>query len=225
MRRGVFESVRNCLGIIRSAYSGWSAVLGTIIATIALSNIVFRVMHASLAEAFKWLLAAYQKTFHLPIDYMLSFFSIHLPAAGKDLLVLYLAVGGVLFRTLSYEGTSPLSHNFPKTRIWKLRTQGATILATITWPYWLRGLFRHPCLLVVSRKGYHGRLPPPRSDLSPAERKQVIETFLSLTGGDARVVCDERQLLASYAIGLFVAVLCLVVLNAAIDGLSEQLTR
>jgi len=139
--------------------------------------------------------------------------------------VLYLAAGGVLFRTLSYEGASPLNSNFPKTRIWKLRRYGATILAAIMWPYWLRGLFRHPCLLVVSRKGYHGRLPPPRNDLPPAERKQVIETFLSLTGDDARVICDERQLLASYAIGLLIAVLCLVVLNAAIDGLSEQLTH
>jgi hypothetical protein len=182
-------------------------------------------MHASLAEAFEWVLAAYQKTFHPPIDYILSLFSIHLPSAGKDTLVLYLAAGGVLFRTLSYEGVSPLSNNFPKTRISKLRRQAAATLAAIMWPYWLRSIFRHPCLLVVSRKGYHGRLPQPRRDLPPAERKQVIATFLNLTGDDAKVICDERQLLASYAIGLLIAVLCLVVLNAAIDGLSEQLTR
>lgn len=182
-------------------------------------------MHASLAEALKWLLAAYQKTFHPPIDYVLSFFSIHLPTFGKDVLVFYLAAGGVLFRTLSYEAASPLSNNVTKTPIWELRRQGAATLAAIIWPYSLRRLFRHPCLLVVSRKGYHGRLPPPRSDLSPAERKQVIERLLKLTGHDARVLCDERQLLVTYAIGLLIAVLCLVVLNAAIDGLSEQFAR
>jgi hypothetical protein len=168
---------------------------------------VFRLMHASLIEAFKQILAAYQKTFHPPIDYVLSLFSIHLSAPGKDLLVLYLAVGGILYRTLSYERPSPLKKAFPTTwqsRIRDLRRWVTTIVAAMIWPYFLRSLLRYPCLLVESPKGYHGRLPPPRRDLSPAERKDVIEFFLSQLGDDARVICNERQLLASYAIGLLI---------------------
>jgi hypothetical protein len=224
----VFSSVRNWLGIVRSAYSSWSAVLGTIIATIALCNFVFTVMHASLIEAVKLVLAAYQKTFHPPIEYVLSHLSIHLPAAGKDLLVLYLAVGGILYRTLSYERPSGLRKAFPTTwqsRIRDLRRWVTTIIAAAIWPFSIGSLLRYPCLLIESRKGYHGRLPPPRSDLSPAKRKDVIETLLSQIGEDARVVCNERQLLASYAIGLFIAVVGLVALNAAIDGLSEKFTH
>jgi len=223
----VFSPLRNRLEILRSAYSSWSAVLGTIIATIALCNLVFRVMHASLVEALKSVLFAYQKTFHPPIDYVLSLFSIHLPAAGKDLLVLYLAVGGILYRTLSYERPSPIKKAFPATwrsRIRDLHARALKIFAAIIWPFSIRGLLRHPCLLIESQKGYHGRLPPPRSDLSPAERKKVIETLLSQINGNPRVICNERQLLASYAIALFIAVVSLVVLNAAIDGLSQKLS-
>lgn len=223
----MFASLRNGLEFLRSAYSSWSAVLGTIIATIALCNLVFRVMHASLVEAFKWVLAAYQKTFHPLIDYVLSLFSIHLPAAGKDLLVVYLAVGGILYRTLSYQRPSPIRKVFPTTwqgRIRDLHGRAMTIVAAIIWPFFMRRLI-YPCLLIESQRGYHGRLPPPRSDLSPAERKEAIETLLSQMSGNPRVICNERQLLASYAIGLLTAVLCLIVLNAAIDGLSDKLSR
>lgn len=219
--------LRDRLEILRSAYSSWSAVAGTIIATIALCNLVFRVMHASLIEALKLVLSAYQKTFHPPIDYLLSLFSMHLPAAGKDVLVLYLAAGGILYRTLSYQRPSSLRKAFPttwKSRIRDLRGWATTIVAAIIWPFFIRGLLRYPCLLIESRKGYHGRLPPPRRDLSSAERKDVIETFLSRMGDDARVICTERQLLAYYAIGLLIAVVGLVILNAAIDGLSERLS-
>lgn len=221
----MFASFRNRLEILRSAYSSWSAILGTIIATIALCNMIVRLAHASLIEGFKIVLAAYEKTFHPPIDYVLSFFSIHLPAAGKDLLILYLAIGGILYRTLSYERPSPLKSAFPTT--WQSRTRDlrrwvTRILAAVTWPYFLRSLLCYPCLLVESRKGYHGRLPPPCRDLPPAKRKEVIEFFLGQLGEDARVICNERQLLASYAIGLFIAVFVLVALNAAIDSMSEK---
>lgn len=59
----MFAQLRSRLEILRSAYANWSAILGTIIATVALCNLIFRVMHASLAEAFEWVLSAYQKTF------------------------------------------------------------------------------------------------------------------------------------------------------------------
>ena len=224
----MFSSLRDRLRIVRTAYANWSAMLGTIIATIALCNMAFKLMHASLVEGFKLVLSAYQKTFHPPIDYVLSLLSIHLPSTGKDLIVLYLAVGGILYRTLSYDRPSPLKKAFPTTwqsRIHDLRKWAATVVAAMLWPYFLRGLLRHPCLLVESRRGYHGRLPLPRRDLSPAERKEVIEFFLGQLDDDATVICSERQLLASYAIGLFTAVVGLVILNAAIDGLSENLLQ
>src|SRR5262249_17415697 len=115
----VLASPRTWLKILRSAYSSWSATIGSIIATIALCNLIFSLIDVPLTEWISWILAAYQKTFHPPIDYLLSVFSLRLPAAGKDALVLYLAVGGILYRTLSYERASPLKDHIPVT--WRTR--------------------------------------------------------------------------------------------------------
>jgi len=68
--------------------------------------------------------------------------------------------------------------------------------------------------------GYYGRMPPPRGDLPPAERKKVLDEMPSYLGKDAMIICNERQLLAVYAIALFAAVVSLVILNAAVDCLS-----
>lgn len=175
-------------------------------------------MDVTIFEALSWILSAYRKTFHPPIEYLLSIFSVRLPMAGKDAIVLYLAMIGILYRMLSYKGPSPIKGRFP--RILALRMRVSKILIAIFWPYFLKGLLRYPCLLITSRQGYHGRLPPPRPDLPPAQRKKVVETALAQMGEGAAVLCNERELLASYAIGLVTAVISLVVLNAAIDRLS-----
>lgn len=177
-------------------------------------------MDVSVFEALAWVLAAYRKTFHPPIDYLLSFFSLRVPAAAKDVLVLYIAMSGVLYRMLSYEEPSPLKAQFPVMWRMSLRMWASKILLALFWPYFLRGLLRHPSFLVRSSLGYHGRMPPPRSDLSPARRKEVMEEMLSYLGKDATVICNERQLLGVYAMALFAAVLGLVILNTAVDRLS-----
>jgi hypothetical protein len=219
----VLYSFRKWFEIFRSAYSSWAAVLGTILATVALCNLTFRVMDVSVFEVLAWILAAYQKTFHSPIDYFLSFFSLRIPTAAKDGLVFYIAMSGILYRTLSYQGASPLKMPGPVTwrmRILDMRAWASKILVALFWPYFLRGLLRHPSFLVRSSLGYHGRMPPPRSDLPPAKRKEVMDTMLSYLGKDATVICNERQLLGIYAMALFAAVLGLVIVNAAVDRLS-----
>ena len=219
----MLSSFRKWCEILRSAYSSWAAVLGTILATVALCNLTLRALDVSVFDALGWILTAYQKTFHPPIDYLLSFFSLRIPAAAKDVLILYLATGGVLYRTLSYEGSSPLKAQFPatwRTRFWHLRVRAGNILAAVFWPYFLRGVIRHPSFLIRSSLGYHGRMPPPRGDLPPAERKKVLDEMPSYLGKDAMIICNERQLLAVYAIALFAAVVSLVILNAAVDCLS-----
>jgi hypothetical protein len=219
----VLPSFRRWFEIFRSAYSSWAAVLGTILATVALCNLIFRVTNVSVFEALAWILTAYRKTFHPPIDYLLSFFSLRIPAAAKDVLVLYIAMSGVLYRMLSYEEPSPLKAQFPvtlRTRFWDLRMWAVKILFALFWPYFVRGFLWYPSFLVRSSLEYHGRMPPPRSDLPPAERKEIMDMMLSYLGKDATVICNERQLLGVYAIALFTVVLGLVILNAAVDSLS-----
>ena len=216
----VLLTLRRWFKIFRSAYASWTATLGTALATVALCNMIFRAMDVSLIEVLRWTLTAYQKTFHPPIDYVTSIVGLRLPAAVKDALVAYLAMGGVLYRTLSYKQPSPLKDYFPQTfesRIRNLRMGAAQILAAVIWPRLLKNIFRNPSLLITSAQGYHGRLPPVRSDLPPVKRKQVLEEMLARIGGGAEVICNERELFLLYLFSLLAATACLVVLNAAID--------
>jgi hypothetical protein len=152
------------------------------------------------------------------------FFSLRVPASVKDVLVLYAATGGVLYRTLSYEEPSPsraqLKAQFPDWWRTDLRMLVGNIRAAVVWPYYVSGVLRHPSFLIRSSLGYHGRMPPLRSGLSPSRRTEVMQEMLSYVGRDATVICNERQLLGVYAIALLAAVLGLVILNTAIDRLS-----
>ena len=223
----MFRLFRNQLKIFRLAFTSWAATIGTIIATVALCNMFFRVMGLPVAEILRLVLSAYQKTFHPPIDYIFSVFSIRVPAVAKDLVVLYLATGGVLYRTLSYEQSSPLKKAMRdaflatmKSRMRDLRMKAGTILVAVFWPYFLKGLLRHPSFLIVSAKGYHGRMPPVRRDFSPAQQKEALDKMFSLIGPGATVLCNERQLFVSYLVGLLAAACGLVILNDAIDSFS-----
>jgi len=213
--------MRKCFGIFRSAYASWTAIIGTIIAAIALSNLLVKVLNAPVTETLVMIFAQYRKTFHPPIDYLLSLFSLHLPAPGKDVLVLYLAMAGVLFRTLSYRGSAyiqvPAGFRWSRRGVLrKIRVIAGEIGAALLWPRVVAGILRTPSVLVVSNAGYHGRLPPPRAR-DPVERQAVIEKMLAMTGGDARIHCTDRQLLISYLTALLAATGGLVGLNAAID--------
>jgi hypothetical protein len=170
-----------------------------------------------------WILISYRKTVHVPIDYLLSLFSLRIPAPATDVLLVYLAIGGILFRTLSYEEPSPLKAQFPVTwrsRFWDFRMRAGAVVAAVFWPYFVGGIVRHPCYLIRSSLGYHGRMPSPRRDLSPTERDEAIKTMLSFLDKGS-IICTERQLLAAYAMGLAAAVVGLVILNGAVDRLTE----
>ncbi|HZL31626.1 MAG TPA: hypothetical protein VFC54_11305 [Pseudolabrys sp.] len=218
------SSIRKWLAIFGSAYSGWAAVLGTILGTVALSNLTFRFLDISVFEALASILAAYQKTFHPPIDYLLSLISLRIPNILKDGLVFYIAMAGVLYRMLAHEEPSPLKAKvraqFPNSWRMVLRLRVRNVRAAIFWPYYLRGFIRHPSFLIRGTSAY-GRIPPPRVDRSPTEQEETRKTMLSYLGDDAVVICNERQLLAVYTFALIAAVLGLVILNAAIDRLSD----
>jgi hypothetical protein len=49
--------------------------------------------------------------------------------------------------------------------------------------------------------------------------------MLARVGKDAVVICNERQLLAVFTITLLAAVLGLVILNAAVDGLADAFSK
>jgi hypothetical protein len=97
-------SYRTWIKIFGAAYSSWASSIGTILATVALCNLAFRILNVSMFEALAWILLAYRKTFYPPIDYLLSFISLRLPSIAKDVIVIYLAIGGVLYRTVSSSG-------------------------------------------------------------------------------------------------------------------------
>jgi hypothetical protein len=217
-------SMRKWFGILRSAYTDWTATLGTIIAIVALSNLLFKILDSPITETLAWIFSQYRKTFHPPIDLLLSVFSLHLPALGKDALVLYLAMAGVLFRTLSYRQSElirlPAGFRWNgRALLMKIRVIAGEIVAALLWPRVVGSILRNPSVLVVSNWGYHGRLPPPRAR-DPVERQRVMEKMLAMTSDGAGIHCTDRQLLISYFATLLAAASGLVCLNAAIDLLS-----
>jgi hypothetical protein len=91
------------------------------------------------------------------------------------------------------------------------------IRAAILWPRVVMRILRSPSFVISGPSGF-GRLPPPRHDLSPHEREEVLKTMLGKSGF---VLCNERELFAFYVISLLCAVIVLVTLNGAFDLLSE----
>ena len=123
-------------------------------------------MDVSVFEALAWILAAYRKTFHPPIDYLLSFFSLQIPAAAKDVLVLYIAMSGVLYRTLSYERPSPLRAQLKAQFPDRWRT-GLRILVGNIRRYFLALLFEgRPSASILSHREFIG---VPRADAAAAQ--------------------------------------------------------
>ncbi|WP_022722223.1 hypothetical protein [Rhodopseudomonas sp. B29] len=214
------------LSLFRSAYSNWAAVLGTIIAVVALSHLLLRTLNAPIAVTLAWFFAQYRKTFHPPIDFLFSTFSIQPPAIAKDGLVLYLAIAGVLYRALTYRQFSDLSrvefralHRTPAAICLKMRVILGTIFGALLWPRVMPSVLQKPSMLVVSDQGYHGRLPPPRTR-DPAERQRVIKEMLDMIGPGAAVLYNDRQLVICYFVTLLAAATALVSLNGAIDLLA-----
>ena len=219
MRRNLsgWEKLKYWLQITRSGYSSWSAVLGSVLGGIALCNLVFRFFRLSAFEALGWLLKAYRDTFHPPVAFIFAWLPFALPSTAKDLFLLYAAVGGVLYRSLSYQPPSEQRKYFPWSRrelkLW-LRMRLGHFLGAVIWPTVLIGRLRKPCLLVKGPLGYHGRLPP-------MSRKDA-EAFLAGQYGNPQVFCDERELIICYFIALAAAVFAVVVLNGAINELGVR---
>jgi hypothetical protein len=213
--------MRNWFEIFRSAYASWAATFGTIIAAIALCNLLFMVLNTPITETLAWIFAQYRKTFHPPIDLLFSLFALHLPSAGKDALLLYLAMAGILYRTLSYRQFSGIQ--LPGQFRWNWRALLANvrliaggIAAALLWPCVVGSIMRNPGVLVVSDRGYHGQLPSPREH-DPEKRQKAIAELLVMTGGEARIHCTDRQLLVVHFVTLLAAVAGIVCLNGAAD--------
>lgn len=195
------------------AYASWSAALGVTLGIIALTNLIVRTLHLSLTELLALTLDAYQKTFHPPIAFLFSWLPFPLPAGVKDGIVVYIAMAGVLYRTLSYRGRWPdhaAQFTTPIGR--RLRIIFGLILATSLWPYFALSICRKPSFLIRDEHNRDvGRLPT--SD------RNVANEFISKFHTGAVIICNERQLLACYLMTLLGAVGALLILNAAVDQL------
>lgn len=209
----VFRALTRFLELVSHAYASWSATLGTILGAIALTSLVVRTLHLSLTELLKLLINAYQKTFHPPIAFVFSWLPFQLPPGVKDGILVYLAIAGVLYRSLSYRGRLPDEAAQIRTpKGLRLRLLVGPVIAAIFWPYFIAPIVRRPHLLVRDKNNRdRGRLPP-------MDRK-LARTLLAGDGGEPTVLCDERQLIICYFLTLPAAMLALLFLNAAVNHL------
>jgi hypothetical protein len=212
----LMDGLKGSFRIVCTAYASWSTLLGTVIGAVALSSLVFRLFHVSVFDALALMLVAYQKTFHPPIAFIFSWLPFALPPAAKDLVLLYIAMAGVLFRSLSYLlPKSDMRKQFR--RPWTLRARmfAGKIIAAAAWPYFIKSIIARPLLLVRdAQNNDRGRLPH-------MSRKEA-EAFIAGDSGGAAVFCDERELVICYFVALFVAVLAIVLLNAAVNDLEAR---
>ncbi len=199
--------------LVSHAYASWGATLGTVLGAIALTNLVVRTLRLSLAELLALLLDAYQKTFHPPIAFLFSWLPFPLPASVKDGILIYMAMAGVLYRALSYQGRLPeIAAQLTTPRGLRLRMFAGRILAAALWPYFIASIVRKPLLLIRDKHNRdRGRLPP-------MDRK-LVQEFLAGDPGEPTVLCDERQLIVCYFVTLLVAMMALLLLNAAVNQL------
>lgn len=198
---------RSLLQIAATAFSTWGAIIGTCIACLALCNLILRLPNMSIADVFWWLLNAYQQTIHPPIDFVLSWLPFSLPGPAKDILVAYFAIGGVMYRSLSFG--SPPRRFSPNSDRW--RVLAGTVLMAIGWPYFIRSTLKKPLYVIRGKHGYKGRLP--------ARSKEHAEFFLKSTNTKASVACNDRQLIILYIVALLLSVLFFITINEAINEL------
>jgi len=169
-------------------------------------------LRLSPTELLKLLIDAYQRTFHPPIAYLFSWLPFPLPSGVQDGILVYMAMAGVLYRTLSYRGRPPdFAAQLMRPPIGLLlRILIGPVLAAVFWPYFIASIFRRPLLLVRDKNNRdRGRLPP-------MDRKLVRE-FLAGDPGEPTVLCDERQLVVCYFVTLLAAMVAILFLNAAVN--------
>lgn len=195
--------------MIRAAYASWSSILGTTLACVALTSLIFRLLETSVADLLEWLLLAYRQTFYPPIDFLLSWLPFGIPAVGKDFLVVYCAGAGILFRTLSF-GLPANVPELPTSVTMRFRMLYGRIFAALTWPWSLRFFLRRPSYVIRTGDKFNGRLP--------TSSRHVAEMALEFMPG-SEIVCTDRDLIGVYFVTLISAVVGLLILNAALDRL------
>jgi hypothetical protein len=233
------------LEIARAAYSGWAAIIGTFIAGIALFNLTLNAFDMSVANALGWLLEAYRATFYPPIDFILSWLPFKIPATVKDVFVIYVAIGGVIYRSLSfgsaggrfpgikgaiapsqakvelYERDGDLHFTPLSRRNWAVKTLKTRLRV---WRGVVLQALAWPIFLrlTLSTSLYVIRDKNGFRGRLPARDRAHAERFLKETGQDVEVVCSNRELIAVHSLTLVSAVLLLVVVNGAISDLGPR---
>lgn len=215
MRR--VQQLRSLFRVLRTAYSSWSAFVGTALGTIALANLVFQLFRISVFDLLASFLAAYQKTFHPPVAFVFSWLPFALPPAAKDAILLYIAMGGVLYRSLSYAPPRSAEITSLLPTPWRLRVRvlAGKIFAAAVWPYFIKSIVVRPLLLVRDAQNRdRGRLPH-------MDRKEA-EAFFARDPGQPTVFCDERELIICYFMALVIALIAVILLNAGVNDLESR---
>lgn len=92
------ETKKSLKHALRSAVTLVS-LLGTVGTTIALLNFLTSLLTLSLSASFEAMLSAYKLLIHGAIDWLLFFVGVKLPLWAKDMIFIYLIIGGAFMRS------------------------------------------------------------------------------------------------------------------------------
>ncbi|MCB1739204.1 MAG: hypothetical protein KDK91_02465 [Gammaproteobacteria bacterium] len=146
---------------VRLAYTGWFAVVAISVSALALTNLLFRYWEVGASAMFSLILTWYRQIAHALLGYLSMLLSLHLSPTAKDLLTLWLMLGGLVARTLDYVYRRGHPFDHPPDVIGVLlldrlatdyRVGRALTLVAATafaWPYFVLRFARRPYLMTA----------------------------------------------------------------------------
>src|SRR5688500_4053752 len=93
-----------------NAFSTWYGVIGFIVTVISLINLIVGIFTLGPLPVLDEILKTYRSIIHTPIDWFLFWLPFKLPAAFKDIIILWMITGGAIAKAKdSFMGVRPSS--------------------------------------------------------------------------------------------------------------------
>lgn len=233
------------LKMIRTAYISWGAIVGTVLASIALTSLIIRLLAVPISEAFIWLLMAYKQTFYPPIVFLLSWLPFMIPDLVKDAIVIYIAGAGILHRTLGFgkpnlkiskamkpDSSFYIDFSKEKELNYSRSLEDLGDFKKVKWYnsfIWKTQLFYSriyvtlmwPKYIIYLFKKPHyiittdGKI----NGVLPATSRDIAENFIRECMPEAQINCTQIELIITYTFTLLAVVISLLISNLAFNQL------
>ncbi len=199
---------------LKAAYRSWWSLLAMLFSAISIFNYVSRVLHISLSQYFSDVVEAYQALFYPIVEFVVSPFHLDILDWQKDLILVWLAIGGATSRTFWSEfATNARIAKDPdsirRSDYWD--SFRWALISIVAWPICWIWLFLRPYYYMHKRRD--GRpLFVGRWHVNPT-RNGIIGSSADASI-DHEVIADMRVVLLIQILSVALVVIALSIANA-----------